>query len=121
MAVMSDSVLFLRAPTLFLYLLFACMARFYHRLRVMGNHGYHMTLVDYDYFGDKQVMRWGCLVWRVDQSGTRRSEELLYWVDNGDWFAGHTIGRIVAKGRVLRFGETHPAFKAMNFAGLRCG
>jgi len=51
-------------------------------------------LVDYDYYGDKQVIAWGCLVWRRCQSGTRRSDEPVL-VDNGTIYEGHTMAIVM--------------------------
>lgn len=90
-------------------------------LRVMETTDIHMNLVDYDYFADKQSNHVG-LSRVATLIKTARSEvKNSVLVDNGDLLQGTPLGDYVAKGRVLRFGEVHPAFKAMNLLDYDVG
>ncbi|GAB3484202.1 2',3'-cyclic-nucleotide 2'-phosphodiesterase [Marinomonas epiphytica] len=74
----------------------------------------HMNIVDYDYYGDKQSDTVGLSRVATLIKAARAEVTNSVLVDNGDLLQGSPLGDFVAKGRVLRFGETHPAYKAMN-------
>ncbi|MEO9275243.1 bifunctional 2',3'-cyclic-nucleotide 2'-phosphodiesterase/3'-nucleotidase [Marinomonas sp. 5E14-1] len=90
-------------------------------LRVMETTDIHMNLVDYDYYGDKQSDGVGLSRVATLIKAARAEVTNSVLVDNGDLLQGTPLGDYVAKGRVLRFGETHPAFKAMNLLNYDVG
>lgn len=90
-------------------------------LRVMETTDIHMNLVDYDYYGDKQSDAVGLSRVATLIKAARAEVSNSVLVDNGDLLQGTPLGDYVAKGRVLRFGETHPAFKAMNLLDYDVG
>ena len=103
-------------------LLFAAMAQASTiDLRVMETTDIHMNLVDYDYYGDKQSDAVGLSRVATLIKAARAEVKNSVLVDNGDLLQGTPLGDYVAKGRVLRFGETHPAFKAMNLLDYDVG
>jgi len=103
-------------------LLFAAMAQASTiDLRVMETTDIHMNLVDYDYYGDKQSDAVGLSRVATLIKAARAEVTNSVLVDNGDLLQGTPLGDYVAKGRVLRFGETHPAFKAMNLLDYDVG
>ncbi|MCW4628860.1 MULTISPECIES: bifunctional 2',3'-cyclic-nucleotide 2'-phosphodiesterase/3'-nucleotidase [Marinomonas] len=103
-------------------LLFAAMAQASTiDLRVMETTDIHMNLVDYDYYGDKQSDAVGLSRVATLIKAARAEVANSVLVDNGDLLQGTPLGDYVAKGRVLRFGETHPAFKAMNLMDYDVG
>ncbi|MDB4837256.1 bifunctional 2',3'-cyclic-nucleotide 2'-phosphodiesterase/3'-nucleotidase [Marinomonas sp.] len=103
-------------------LLFASMA---HAstidLRVMETTDIHMNLMDYDYYGDKQSDAVGLSRVATLIKAARAEVINSVLVDNGDLLQGTPLGDYVAKGRVLRFGEVHPAFKTMNLLDYDVG
>ncbi|NLQ18847.1 bifunctional 2',3'-cyclic-nucleotide 2'-phosphodiesterase/3'-nucleotidase [Marinomonas sp. M1K-6] len=90
-------------------------------LRVMETTDIHMNLVDYDYYGDKQSDAVGLSRVATLIKAARAEVTNSVLVDNGDLLQGTPLGDYVAKGRVLRFGETHPAYKAMNLLDYDVG
>ncbi|BFM50428.1 bifunctional 2',3'-cyclic-nucleotide 2'-phosphodiesterase/3'-nucleotidase [Marinomonas sp. THO17] len=90
-------------------------------LRVMETTDIHMNLVDYDYYSDKQSDAVGLSRVATLIKAARAEVTNSVLVDNGDLLQGTPLGDYVAKGRVLRFGETHPAFKAMNLMDYDVG
>lgn len=83
-------------------------------LRVMETTDIHMHIQDYDYYKDSQSNSVGLskVATLIRQARAEVANSVL--VDNGDLLQGTPLGDYVAKGKVLKFGETHPAFKAMN-------
>ncbi|WP_196158385.1 bifunctional 2',3'-cyclic-nucleotide 2'-phosphodiesterase/3'-nucleotidase [Reinekea sp. G2M2-21] len=90
-------------------------------LRVLETTDIHMHLVDYDYYGDKQSDTVGLSRVATLIKAARSEVTNSVLVDNGDLLQGNPLGDYVAKGRVLRFGETHPAYKAMNLLDYDVG
>ena len=90
-------------------------------LRVMETTDIHMNLVDYDYYADKQSNSVGLSRVATLIKAARSEVKNSVLVDNGDLLQGTPLGDYVAKGRVLRFGEIHPAFKAMNLLDYDVG
>jgi len=90
-------------------------------LRIMETTDIHMHLLDYDYYQDAQNNTVGLakVATLIKQARAESKNTLL--VDNGDLLQGNPLGDYVAKGRVLRFGETHPAYKAMNLLNYEVG
>jgi len=86
-------------------------------LRVMETTDIHMHIQDYDYYKDSQSNSVGLskVATLIRQARAEVANSVL--VDNGDLLQGTPLGDYVAKGKVLKFGETHPAFKAMNLLG----
>lgn len=90
-------------------------------LRVMETTDIHMHLADYDYYRDAQSNTVGLsrVATLIKQARAESANSVL--VDNGDLIQGTPLGDYVAKGRVLRFGEVHPAYKAMNLLNYDVG
>jgi 2',3'-cyclic-nucleotide 2'-phosphodiesterase/3'-nucleotidase len=90
-------------------------------LRILETTDIHMHIADYDYYRDAQSDSIGLskVSTLINQARTEATNSVL--VDNGDLLQGNPLGDYVAKGRVLRFGETHPAFKAMNLMDYDVG
>ncbi|WCN07849.1 bifunctional 2',3'-cyclic-nucleotide 2'-phosphodiesterase/3'-nucleotidase [Marinomonas mediterranea] len=90
-------------------------------LRLMETTDIHMHLMDYDYYSDKQSDAVGLsrVATLIKQARSEAANSVL--VDNGDLLQGTPLGDYVAKGRVLRFGEIHPAYKAMNLLNYEVG
>jgi 2',3'-cyclic-nucleotide 2'-phosphodiesterase/3'-nucleotidase len=91
------------------------------QLRILETTDIHMHISDYDYYGDKQSDTVGLsrVATLIKAARSEVSNSVL--VDNGDLLQGNPLGDYVAKGRVLRFGETHPAYKAMNLLDYDVG
>jgi 2',3'-cyclic-nucleotide 2'-phosphodiesterase/3'-nucleotidase len=90
-------------------------------LRVLETTDIHMHLSDYDYYSDQQSDTVGLsrVATLIKAARSEVSNSVL--VDNGDLLQGNPLGDYVAKGKVLRFGETHPAYKAMNLLDYDVG
>ncbi|PID59178.1 bifunctional 2',3'-cyclic-nucleotide 2'-phosphodiesterase/3'-nucleotidase [candidate division KSB3 bacterium] len=91
------------------------------KLRIMETTDIHVHLLNYDYYQDKESHTCG-LVKTATLIGQARAEvtnSMLF--DNGDLIQGNPLGDYVAMGRVLRFGEIHPVYKAMNLLGYDAG
>ncbi len=91
------------------------------QLRVLETTDIHMHIADYDYYGDKQSDTVGLSRVATLITSARDEVKNSVLVDNGDLLQGNPLGDYVAKGRVLRFGETHPAYKAMNLLDYDVG
>ncbi len=90
-------------------------------LRVMETTDIHMHLVDYDYYTDDTNVTVGLARTAALINAARAEADNSVLVDNGDLIQGNPLGDYVAKGRVLRFGEVHPAYKAMNLLDYDVG
>ena len=90
-------------------------------LRLMETTDIHMHLVDYDYYSDRTNVTVGLArtTALVNQSRMEATNSVL--VDNGDLIQGNPLGDYVAKGRELKDGDVHPAFKAMNLLDYDVG
>ncbi|MEJ2043509.1 MAG: bifunctional 2',3'-cyclic-nucleotide 2'-phosphodiesterase/3'-nucleotidase [Reinekea sp.] len=91
------------------------------KLRVLETTDIHMHIADYDYYADKQSDTVGLARVATLINDARAEVANSVLVDNGDLLQGNPLGDYVAKGRVLRFGETHPAYKAMNILNYDVG
>ncbi|MGD8384470.1 MAG: bifunctional 2',3'-cyclic-nucleotide 2'-phosphodiesterase/3'-nucleotidase, partial [Lysobacterales bacterium] len=91
------------------------------RLRVLETTDLHMHLVDYDYYRDRVSTTAGLDRTAALIAAARKEAANSVLVDNGDLLQGNPMGDYAARGRVLRFGEIHPAFKAMNLLGYDVG
>jgi len=86
-------------------------------LRLMETTDLHMYLLPYDYYRNGAndsvgLARTATLIRRAREEA---ANSLLF--DNGDLIQGNPLGDWVARSRGLAFGETHPAFAAMNLLG----
>lgn len=83
-------------------------------LRVMQTADIHMHLLDYDYYADRQNVRYGLArtATLIKQARSEVTNSVL--VDNGDLLQGNPLGDYMVRGRHLRFGEVHPAYLLMN-------
>ena len=90
-------------------------------LRIMETTDIHMHIADYDYYRDSQSDSVGLsrVATLIKQARDEVTNSVL--VDNGDLIQGTPLGDFVAKGKILRFGEVHPAFKAMNLLDYDVG
>lgn len=91
------------------------------KLRVMETTDIHMHIQDYDYYADSQSNKVGLARVATLIRQARKEVKNSVLVDNGDLIQGTPLGDYVAKGKVLRFGEVHPAFKAMNLLDYDVG
>ncbi len=91
------------------------------RLRVLETTDLHMHLVGYDYYRDRVSATAGLDRTAALIAAARREVANSVLVDNGDLLQGNPMGDYAARGRVLRYGEVHPAFKAMNLLGYDVG
>jgi len=91
------------------------------QLRVMETTDLHMHLMGYDYYRDEVSVTAGLTRTAGLIAAARKEAANSVLVDNGDLLQGNPMGDYAARGRVLRFGETHPAFKAMNLLGYDVG
>ena len=91
------------------------------KVRLMETTDIHVNLMNYDYYQDKESNTSG-LVKTATLIGNARTEvKNSMLLDNGDLIQGNPLGDYVARGRVLRFGEIHPVYKAMNLLGYDVG
>lgn len=90
-------------------------------LRILETTDLHMHLLDYDYYRDATSPAMGLARTATLIKNARKQSRNSVLVDNGDLLQGNPMGDYVARGRGLRFGEVHPAYKAMNLLGYDVG
>jgi len=90
-------------------------------LRIMETTDLHMHLLDYDYYRDSENPTMGLARTASLIKTAREESPNSVLVDNGDLLQGNPMGDYIARGRVLRFGEVHPAYKAMNLLAYDVG
>ena len=107
------------APLLLTWSVTACSSTV--DLRLMETTDIHMHLLDFDYYQDEHNVSMGLVrtATLIKQARMEAPNNVL--VDNGDLIQGNPLGDYTAKGRILRFGETHPAHKAMNLLDYDVG
>ncbi|MBT3225377.1 MAG: bifunctional 2',3'-cyclic-nucleotide 2'-phosphodiesterase/3'-nucleotidase [Deltaproteobacteria bacterium] len=86
-------------------------------LRVMGTTDLHVHIVNYDYYKDKLVPGFGLAKTAALIKNARKEVQNSMLFDNGDLIQGNPLGDYVAKSKVLKYGEIHPVYKAMNLLG----
>ena len=86
-------------------------------LRLMETTDLHMYLLPFDYYRDAAIDDVGLArtATLIREARAEATNSLLF--DNGDLIQGNPLGDWVARSRGLAFGETHPAFAAMNLLG----
>ncbi|HYC02366.1 MAG TPA: bifunctional 2',3'-cyclic-nucleotide 2'-phosphodiesterase/3'-nucleotidase [Azospirillaceae bacterium] len=86
-------------------------------LQVLSTTDLHMTLMDYDYYGDRPEAGIGLtrVASLIRQARAANPNTLL--VDAGDLIQGTPMGDYVAREQGLPPGTTHPAIAAMNLLG----
>ncbi|MGM7634540.1 bifunctional 2',3'-cyclic-nucleotide 2'-phosphodiesterase/3'-nucleotidase [Bacillus sp. Hm123] len=84
------------------------------KLRLLETTDIHVNLVNYDYYQDKAVDKYGLARTASLVKAARAENENSMLFDNGDLIQGNPLGDYVAKVKGLEDGETHPVYKAMN-------
>lgn len=87
------------------------------QLRLLETTDIHVHLMNYDYYADRKTDTFGLAMTAslIREARKEAGNSMLF--DNGDLLQGNPLGDFVARGRVLRYGETHPVYKAMNLLG----
>jgi 2',3'-cyclic-nucleotide 2'-phosphodiesterase len=82
-------------------------------LRILGTTDIHTHLYNYDYYKDAPTDEFGLAKTAslIKQARAEKENTLLF--DNGDLIQGNPLGDYKAKVDVLKDGETHPVFQAM--------
>ncbi|WP_238941933.1 bifunctional 2',3'-cyclic-nucleotide 2'-phosphodiesterase/3'-nucleotidase [Bacillus sp. REN10] len=84
------------------------------KLRLLETTDIHVNLMNYDYYQDKAVDKYGLARTASLVKAARAESENSMLFDNGDLIQGNPLGDYVAKIKGLKDGETHPVYKAMN-------
>ncbi|PAQ13693.1 2',3'-cyclic-nucleotide 2'-phosphodiesterase [Bacillaceae bacterium SAOS 7] len=84
------------------------------KLRLLETTDIHVNLMNYDYYQDKAVDKYGLARTASLVKAARAESENSMLFDNGDLIQGNPLGDYVAKVKGLEDGETHPVYKAMN-------
>ncbi len=90
------------------------------RLRLLETSDLHMFVNDWDYYHDKPDATVGLskVASLIKAARAEAPNSMLF--DNGDIIQGNPLGDYEARPGVLRPGETHPIFAAMNTLGYEC-
>lgn len=91
------------------------------KLRVMETTDIHTHIANYDYYQDKSTDEFGLAktATLIKEARKQAVNSLLF--DNGDLIQGNPLGDYVAKVDVLKEGQTHPVYKAMNLLQYDAG
>ncbi|WP_413789105.1 bifunctional 2',3'-cyclic-nucleotide 2'-phosphodiesterase/3'-nucleotidase [Bacillus kandeliae] len=84
------------------------------KLRLLETTDIHVNLMNYDYYQDKEVDKYGLARTASLVKAARAESQNSMLFDNGDLIQGNPLGDYVAKEKGLKDGETHPVYKAMN-------
>lgn len=82
-------------------------------LRILGTTDIHTHLVNYDYYKDAETNEFGFAKTATLIREARKEAKNTLLFDNGDLIQGNPLGDYKAKVDVLKKGEMHPVFKAM--------
>ncbi|MCF6409749.1 bifunctional 2',3'-cyclic-nucleotide 2'-phosphodiesterase/3'-nucleotidase [Alkalihalobacillus sp. EGI L200015] len=90
-------------------------------LRILGTTDIHMNLYNYDYYKDTETDEFGLVktATLIKQARFEAKNTLLF--DNGDLIQGNPLGDFKAKVDVLKTGEVHPVFQAMQLLDYDAG
>ena len=90
-------------------------------IRIMETADIHMHVMNWDYYQEKETNSYGLnrTATLIEQARVEEPNSIL--IDNGDLLQGNPLGDYAVKGRHLRFGETHPIYKAMNLLDYDVG
>nr|WP_233620925.1 bifunctional 2',3'-cyclic-nucleotide 2'-phosphodiesterase/3'-nucleotidase [Chromobacterium haemolyticum] len=91
------------------------------KLRVLETSDVHMNLLDYDYYQDKPTQDFGLARAATLIRAARQEAPNSLLIDNGDLLQGNPLGDLVAKIQPLRAGDTHPAYKVLNWLRYDAG
>jgi 2',3'-cyclic-nucleotide 2'-phosphodiesterase/3'-nucleotidase len=90
------------------------------RLRLLETSDLHMFVYDFDYYRDKPDATVGLSKVATLIRAARAQARNVLLFDNGDIIQGNPLGDYEARDGVLKPGETHPMFAAMNLLGYDC-
>lgn len=82
-------------------------------LRILGTTDIHTHLVNYDYYKDAETNEFGLAKTATLIKEARAEAKNILLFDNGDLIQGNPLGDYKAKVDVLKDGEMHPVFQAM--------
>ncbi|MET3211229.1 UNVERIFIED_CONTAM: 2',3'-cyclic-nucleotide 2'-phosphodiesterase/3'-nucleotidase [Paenibacillus sp. PvR008] len=87
-------------------------------LRIMETTDIHTTLMNYDYYADKETNEYGLIntAGLIQQGRSEVRNSLLF--DNGDLLQGNPLGDYMARSKTFeKEGGVHPVYKMMNLMG----
>ncbi|MGW8959787.1 bifunctional 2',3'-cyclic-nucleotide 2'-phosphodiesterase/3'-nucleotidase [Paenibacillus sp. NPDC055715] len=87
-------------------------------LRIMETTDIHTTLMNYDYYADKEINEYGLIntAGLIQQARSETRNSLLF--DNGDLLQGGPLGDYMARSKTFeQGGRVHPVYKMMNLMG----
>ncbi|WP_147535560.1 bifunctional 2',3'-cyclic-nucleotide 2'-phosphodiesterase/3'-nucleotidase [Bacillus marasmi] len=87
------------------------------RLRIMQTTDVHAHILSYDYNKDAEFHKVGLAKTATLVKNARKEVKNSLLVDNGDLIQGTQLAAFKAKYDILKPGEIHPVFKAMNLMG----
>lgn len=90
-------------------------------LRIMETTDIHVSVLPYDYYGDKPNDTMGLSRTASIIDGFRKEATNTMLIDNGDFLQGNPMGDWIAYERGMKDGDMHPVVKAMNVLGYDCG
>ncbi|WP_100332344.1 bifunctional 2',3'-cyclic-nucleotide 2'-phosphodiesterase/3'-nucleotidase [Bacillus xiapuensis] len=91
------------------------------KLRLLETTDIHVNLMNYDYYQDKEVDKYGLARTASLIKDAREESANSMLFDNGDLIQGNPLGDYVAKVKGLNEGEVHPVYKAMNLLQYDAG
>lgn len=91
------------------------------KLRIMETTDIHTNIMNYDYYQDKDTNEFGYAKTATLIKKARGEVKNSMLFDNGDLIQGNPLADYVAKINVLKDGETHPVYKAMNLMDYDAG
>lgn len=87
------------------------------RVRIMQTTDVHAHIFSYDYNKDAEFQKVGLAKTATLVKNARKEVKNSILVDNGDLIQGTQLATFKAKYDILKPGEVHPVFKAMNLMG----
>lgn len=90
-------------------------------LRLMETTDIHTNIVNYDYYADAPTDQFGLAMTATLIKAKRAEAKNSLLIDNGDLIQGNPLADFKAKVEVLKEGETHPVYLAMNTLGYEVG
>lgn len=87
-------------------------------LRIMETTDIHASLMNYDYYSDKETNEYGLIstAGLIQQARSEARNSMLF--DNGDLLQGNPLGDYMARNKTFeKEGGVHPVYKMMNLMG----
>lgn len=87
-------------------------------LRIMETTDIHASLMNYDYYSDKETNEYGLISTAslIQQARSETRNSMLF--DNGDLLQGNPLGDYMARNKTFeKEGGVHPVYKMMNLMG----